>query len=813
MCPELHPIRLPGCQPTPLASYLKSLGVLRLVSEQADPSARGWWAGDMFHLESRLSADELIDFFLHHYRPTPLVAPWNGGSGFYEGDNISARDAILHSPDERIAEYRKTIAMVQTWNDLLPQENMQIAAMIAELRAVSDKKTGKAKDALVDLLMEWTEQSATAFAYLQSIGAQDGLGQLSISDIEKFKPLFANSAPEQAKSLAAAVNAAKKIRSQFKGLERKDVKNDLIQACRSRLPARAADWVDAAAVISSSKSALFPPLLGTGGNEGRLDYTNTFMSRIVDVLLLPMPADRAQGLIRNSIMGELLAELSSTPVGQFDPGRAGGFNQGFGIKSDSIPVNPWDTILTMEGALVWASNIVRRQSLGIDTVLSSPFTVQTRGVGYGSATENDDANARAEIWAPLWNRPATYHEIKAFFGEGRAEIGRKQARNTIEFAKAATSLGVDRGIDEFVRHVLLKRRGESYIAMPAGRFPVRHRSESDLVRQLDTPLQRLDSFLRSFKNPPASLTSARRNIDEAIYRTLLRGGAVQIRNLIAAIGRMERLIAARDPSRSEVPAAPLFGMKPAWIAAAEAGGSLEVRIAAALASLASCGAVGPMRANVAPVNPEKPQSWGKGRGQTAWRGNTFTARLASVMQQRLMDASRLNVPATPLFGWISVHPRDIAAFIAGDVDEELCEQLMFGFTWIAHQEFRQDPETTRQLRGTFRKPMQDRPVPRAFSLLKLIFAHRKVPSPAGGESAVRPEPAILPLLLANRIEHAGDIAYRRLFASGLAPMKFKLPDRSADGLRLAASLLIPTEHFRWLARRVLQPSEVNHTAS
>ena len=36
-------VLLPGCQPEPLSSYLKSLGVLRLVALQLDPEARGFW--------------------------------------------------------------------------------------------------------------------------------------------------------------------------------------------------------------------------------------------------------------------------------------------------------------------------------------------------------------------------------------------------------------------------------------------------------------------------------------------------------------------------------------------------------------------------------------------------------------------------------------------------------------------------------------------------------------------------------------------------------------------------------------------------
>lgn len=69
--------KLNGCAPAPLAHYLKALGMLRLVAEQADPEARGWWAGERFLLATHLDEDELLGFFLERYEPTPLVAPWN----------------------------------------------------------------------------------------------------------------------------------------------------------------------------------------------------------------------------------------------------------------------------------------------------------------------------------------------------------------------------------------------------------------------------------------------------------------------------------------------------------------------------------------------------------------------------------------------------------------------------------------------------------------------------------------------------------------------------------------------------------------
>src|SRR6266536_1140370 len=83
MNPPVVDLPLPGCAPVPLAHYLKALGILRLVSEQRDANAKGFWKNDIFHLASALDRDALVKFFLSEYRPTPIIAPWNGGSGFF----------------------------------------------------------------------------------------------------------------------------------------------------------------------------------------------------------------------------------------------------------------------------------------------------------------------------------------------------------------------------------------------------------------------------------------------------------------------------------------------------------------------------------------------------------------------------------------------------------------------------------------------------------------------------------------------------------------------------------------------------------
>lgn len=113
----MHVHILKGCAPAPLANYLKALGILRLVGEQADAQARGWWEGERFCLLSKLSKEELEAFFLEKYEPTPFFNPWGARSGFYSGSpEKTARAALTvieKSKHERLAAFRSAISLVR----------------------------------------------------------------------------------------------------------------------------------------------------------------------------------------------------------------------------------------------------------------------------------------------------------------------------------------------------------------------------------------------------------------------------------------------------------------------------------------------------------------------------------------------------------------------------------------------------------------------------------------------------------------------------------------------------------------------------
>lgn len=720
-------VTLKGCTPEPLAAYLKSLAVLRLVAEQKDPDAEGWWENDMFHLESTLNEDDLIRFFVAEYTPTPIVAPWGARSGFFPGSSEKSARAALETLTSN------TTVRLSTY-----------AKMVTQVR---------------DLLN------------------RHGFSEKPKEELEKLR---------------------------------------LMQLCRSELPEIVLPWLDAVYALSNEWRG-FAPLLGTGANEGSLGYSSTFAQMLVALgfhqdTLVPS----AKGLLLQTLLGEMSGGLVVASGGQHDPGRAGGFNQGPGIEQKDFPINPWSVVLTFEGSLLWSCATTHalgasfsgiRKGFGGQEAFSSPFTVRARAIGYSSSSDGDMKGARAEIWAPLWTQPVGYPELRALLSEGRASVGRKPANDGIEFAEAAASLGVDRGISEFMRYSLLKRRGDSYIALPAGRFPVKERRESDILRDLDPILHRLDRFLRGFKangqEIPANFASARGRIDDAIYGLLLHGGATRIKALVAAIGRMERLIDQRDRTKPPKLHGPLSGLGPLWLVLAD-DGSIEVRIAAALASIRATGGVGPIRANLAPVNPAAPWRWGAGHEQVAWSGNSLPTRMVAALKRRMIDGGGL--ATKPLYGDLPLRSEDIAGFIEGDLDEKLMEDLLFGFTWVSWNARREVQDARFKLMQSWSSPIEGRAIPRSWALMKLLFLPSSLKVSGGKDVQVLPEPSIVPLLSANRIDEACKVAQRRLYSAGFIPIQSRFPE-SGDGTRIAAALLIPVQKVQSLMRLVVNADE------
>lgn len=682
---------LPGCVSTVLAGYLKALGLHRLLAEGPDPGATSHWSDDgLFRVATHLDRDALMRFLLEDYAPTPLVTPWNGGSGFYASDQQAGIAAIEASNVPRFAPYRKAIAACR------------------------------------DLLSEV------------------GLGQ---------KPT-------------------------------KDDKPRLLRLARARLPDDVVAWLDAAFVLGDAPQ--YPAVLGTGGNDGRLDFANNFMQRLAEMFL----ADEVGARRRRADPGARLAaalfaepaaqSLEGVAVGQFAPGRAGGANMSNGTEGGAR-VNPWDFVLALEGSLVFAGAAVRRLTPGARGGASFPFHVRVSAIGYGSSAEADETRARSELWLPLWSHAATYAELRALFSEGRLDASGRQARNGLHAAEAVSALGVDRGIARFQRVGILQRNGLSYLASHLGTFRVRHVEGVDLLREanLERFLGSVERYVRSGRAQPA-ISAALRATHAAMFDACRPG--MKLTQVIAAVGALERAVSRSPAARAEVP--PLAPLSGRWYAAAD-DQSAEFRLAAALASWSATPQQRTIRGSIEPIDATDARRPKWTDATPTWgRGNPL-ASVAAIARHRLLNVSG---PALPLAGASPVTAAALAALLDARIDPARFADLALGLTllsFIPSQEPRaRDQRPSRHVSG-------------AFCALRAVTSPWFLVDDKGQHPAPKTVLSILAHLAARDLSGAVDVAVRRLRASGrhlvipAAALRAAPTPARLDFDALSAALVLP----------------------
>lgn len=745
-------IKLEGCAPEPLMAYLKALGVFRLVVEQADPSATLSWKGGCARLTTSLDNEALIQFFLHRYQPAPIVAPWNGGSGFYGGGS-EPLEVIVKSTGQRLALYRETIQKIQTF--------------------VPSKKPTD------------------------------------------------------------------------------DDKQALLAKCRSELSDEVIPWLDVCYVLREDRVSFFP-LLGTGGNDGRLDFTNNFMQRIADVI--PTSPDsnipeKSQQLLAAALFSNQVVSLKKTAIGQFNPGGIGGPNGIQGSFEAASRVNPWDYVLMIEGALLFAGSAARRFGVSSNMRAVFPFSMDSVAVGYGSATASEETSngSRSELWLPLWKQPCSLLELRQLFSEGRAQIDGRQARNSVEFALAVNLLGVNRGITDFSRYGFLKRNGLAFLATPLGALEVGLRPQARLLR--DPPLtewiERLRRACSDKDKTPERYQAALRRIDRAMFAFANRSEQGNDRHylveVLRAVGSAEQTLSAGLRFADDKGLRPLSRLSNLWLKQAD-DRTAEFRIAAAVAGIMGThDGLPPARAYVEPVEVAGRVEWDQGSNSAVWSRRHLPANFAAVLRRRQIEAYQSQHIGVPLDSHRFAKADDIKLLLHGPLDEEKVESLLFAMNTI-HWHGRRKEKTSGggnysllpfeyKVMKLVVSPLRIKPERLGNGKLKWKVTHpSQVPSPTGGqartdvekERAVNVEPLAIEALSSGRpdaIWNAVEYAARRLKQAGypvvgLATTHHRknelLPTfQIKDATTLLGALLVPISDraMEKIANSVLVPPE------
>lgn len=706
----MNEILLKGCAPTPLAHYLKALGILRIVAEQKDKHAKGAWCEDGFILKTTLREDELCRFFLEEYQPSPILAPWNGGSGFY---------------------YQETKT-----NEL-------------------DPETGKKKKTGV------RGQATTATKTLDTI---------------------LNSKTDRLKNSSEIIADLKRVISVFDFKESpKDRKMEFIKYLRGEIDENYLDALDSCVAITDEQP-LFPPIFGSGGNDGNLDFTNNFYQQIIRMIDVDTGKSTsiAKSEIGNAFFNKALLGLEAGAIGQFAPGHAGGPNSSTGFEGNG-GVNGWDYILMIEGALLFASSVTRRLESNDNATLSFPFTVRMTGGGAGSASSSDESDSRNEIWMPLWNRFASISELKTLLREGRASLDKKRCRDGLDFARSVALLGTDRGIASFQRFGFFMRSGKAYHATPLGRIFTCNNPNADLINDLETGhwLNRIRMAARA-KEADTSTKSMVRMLENSLFDLTRHPTGELIKKLICLIGNICLKQSKSRKLSEKNTKLPLLDSS--WLIEADHADE-AFRIACAFSSIGFEGSPS-MRSHIFPlesINGWEIKTDGKSKLCT-WTHAPFTTEICMMAERRLLLSRQGKIRFSPK-GSSPVNETTIAAFLDNPEMDKNISDLLPGLCLVKKHFPLQGSGKDNYIR-----------TPLIYRFLKPFFCAHSDLVEAGilpEDVQLHLEPEIIRYLVSNQIERAVRTASRRLRIAGFKLPK-SLPDSgNLDGKRLLTALMIP----------------------
>jgi CRISPR-associated protein Csx17 len=737
-----------------------------------------------------LNQAELETFFLTSYEPTPLLSPWNKGCGFFKA-NDAGLSPIENSTALRFAKFRDAITASRALLD-------EIGNADAVIRAIKARTKTTAKGFQSQEQRQILEANSIYGNYRQQLKSQienntqaNPAPHQIADELSVLEELVRPASKPPTKAEADAIKASAGYKRLLAAAERrfKELKASLIPECRRVWRGAHAEWLSAAVVLDENGNSIWPSLLGTGGNDGNLDFTNNFMQQLGKLFNTSSGDGGALpdsiNLLRDALWAQPTRGLQSSAIGQYLPGAAGGANSSTGFTGDSL-VNPWDFILMMEGSVLFASRATRRLAPEAFGLASAPFAVRPHTAGY--STPGSEKAQRGEQWMPLWGQPTTVADLSTLLGEARAQLGRNPANQPIDMARAINRLGVARGLDSFVRYGYLERNGQSTLAVPLGRVdvPKHHNPHATLIDDLAPWMDRLRRRARD-KNAPARLHHAERRLADVVFAALTHDHTpARWQSILLAAADVEHLQAAG----TGIDAGPIPPLRPNWVQAV-ADGSTEFRLALALGG-AAAGYDRLGRPTDSIRHHLLPLEYGARRFKTSDKrlvndprvvmfGRSTVRELAAIVERRLVEARQRGQRRLPLVAaaGCGANLADLLRFQSGAVDVERLIGLARAFMAL-----KWDQWSIKHLPSPLRASECPDDCWLAIRLCNLAW-------PLGADIDIPADESVARLLISGDTTRAVEISRQRMRSVGFRPPMYAGVTDRDTALKWAACLAFP----------------------
>ena len=184
--------KLDGCIVSTLANYLKTMGAFRIIAEQKDGATLGRWNNDRFEIDTMLDREEIIDFILNRYEPSPLISPWSWNK--YQKTKEMISDIIEHDRFRRYKKVLESMDMVET--AFCGIHNLKSISK----KAIEDDKIDMVRlcrNLLPDEIIPWIDavcvinnDERAEFAPIMGTGGNDGNFDIAENFVKQLNALF-----------------------------------------------------------------------------------------------------------------------------------------------------------------------------------------------------------------------------------------------------------------------------------------------------------------------------------------------------------------------------------------------------------------------------------------------------------------------------------------------------------------------------------------------------------------------------------------------------------------------------------------------